>query len=489
MIHDPNSLFPIVVFDKDHNWETLLSLATPHLSPAGLGRLKPILDGACKSVIVEHHYIDKDYRDTFSNFHSKRFNTPRSRCVRLHFFRRAVTADEVLVAPHDDPTYLGYSVVRPTQPNCIGRTFLSHALRLHRDSHLSVCKETVHIMGARFEIEGFPFISQDADATVCAESALWMLLRYYSNRYSWYSEILPFQITNLATNHAGSRVYPSGGLYSWQLAEGLRIQRFSPVVYSKQQFGANFHHLLYTYIESGLPLILAVPQHVVVSYGHRSDYTVAVPAPSAAAPFAYTSLFNRSYVISDDNRFPYQMLNAGGPIDGRDSAYKWDDIEEFIVPLPEKVFLTAEHVQTAIEALLKRADFGIAKKSPLLASKHVVLRLFLTSARSFKRRLKERGMGCPAVETIYRQLPMPHFIWVCEIADSAEYSTDRKVWGEIIWDATRNAYEPDGWIALHYPEWLAVDAGSAFNEDQFFKTFDLPTQNSYSLFRSNLHTL
>jgi hypothetical protein len=72
--------------------------------------------------------------------------------------------------------YLGYSVIRPVKPNCIGRTLLTHARRT----------EAVHLLGRQLEVEGFPFISQDSDATVCAESALWKLLRYYSNRYHLY---------------------------------------------------------------------------------------------------------------------------------------------------------------------------------------------------------------------------------------------------------------------------------------------------------------
>lgn len=61
----------------------------------------------------------------------------------------------------------------------------------------------------------------------------------------------------------------------------------------------------------------------------------------------------------------------------------------------------------------------------------------------------KRGMGHAIVEQVYRHLPMPHFVWVCEIARESEYRTGHKICGEIIWDATRNAYEPDGWIALH----------------------------------------
>jgi len=478
----------------------------------GLDRIKHVLDGKCQSVVIENHYIDKDYRDTFSSFHSKRFATPSSRCVRLHFFSKAVTEEEIVNAGDAvKKSYLGYSVVRPTKPNCIGRTLLTSQLRLHPEAHIRNCTENIVLLGTEFEVEGFPFISQDSDATVCAESALWMIMRYYSNTYRAYPEILPFQITNLAAHHAGGhRVFPSSGLYSWQLAEALRLQKFSPVIYSRKQFGTPFDHLLYTYIESGIPLLITVPSHVVAAFGHQSNY--AAPCPKFNAGFTYTSHFNQSFVINDDNCFPYQMLNKAGKQGRLDSEYPFSKIEEFIVPLPEKVFLTAEQAQTVIETILRDPKTGIQALSPSLTSlsgnggglikklispvvgngNKLLLRLFLTSSRSFKRSIQERGMGHIEVANLYRHLPMPHFIWVCEIANYDEYASEQKILGEVIWDATRNGREPDGWIALHFPEKLVYDAGSAFNNPQSpdsIKTIDLSGQNSYLLYKSNLHTL
>jgi hypothetical protein len=492
MITNQQSIFPIVTFDAADSWDSLLTLVKPELDAKGLKRLKQVLEGKCQCVVVERHYIDKDYRDTFSNFHSKRFNTPSSRCVRLHFFSAPITEQAVAFGDAAaKKAYLGYSVIRPTKPNCVGRTLLSHVLRVNPSAHLSACDEEVHLMGAPLDVQGFPFISQDSDATVCAEAALWMILRYYSNRYPWYSETLPFEITSLTADHAyGMRVCPSGGRNSWQLAEGLRLKRFSPVIYSREEidkrFPGQFDHLLYTYVESGLPLLATVPGHVIVVCGHTSDYTVA--HPGSATQFVYSSHFNRAYVVHDDNEFPYQMLNMDGKKEERDSKFDWKQIEEFIVPLPEKVFLPAEEVKNAIEKVLKDPGVGLAQ-SAALKDKQILLRLFLTSARSFKRRLHDRGMGNDLVEQAYRQMPMPHFVWICEIADYVEYSSSRKVLGEIIWDATRNAHEPDGWIALHLPERLIMDHGSALNKNQDFRPYDLLMHNSYSLFQSNLHTL
>jgi len=177
----------------------------------GMHRLQTALNGHAQSALVEKEYIDKDYRDTFSHFHSKRFVTPPSRCIRIHFLRGLNAAEQLEDPKRLKEVYLGYSVIRPTRPNCIGRTLLKSVCR--SDPNAAVCKapESVFVRGVRLTFDGFPFISQDCDATVCAQSALWMLIRYFSNRYSEYPERRPFEVTRLAEPHVGERLYPSHG--------------------------------------------------------------------------------------------------------------------------------------------------------------------------------------------------------------------------------------------------------------------------------------
>ena len=171
------------------------------------------------------------------------------------------------------------------------------------------------------------------------------------------------------------------------------------------------------------------------------------------------------------------------------SPYDFSQIQEFIVPLPEKVFLSAEEAQGAIENVLRDPDTGFDQLSPSLKGEDLTLRLFLTTGRAFKSKLRERGMGDAEVAALYRQLPLPHFIWICEISVTTEYISDYKIHGEVIWDATRNAHEPNGWLALHYPEILVLDVGSTFNKRQKLAKIPLPKSVSYPLFQSNLNPL
>jgi len=490
MILFEKTFFPVINFDDSHAWEDLITLSREYLDESGLSRLKMALDGRCLSAIVEYEYIDKDYRDTFSNFHAKRFVTPPSRCVRLHFFQNHFSLENFdNTKPfYEGNKYLGYSVIRATRPNAVGRTFLSHTVRHDEESHICLCKEEVHILGEKITVEGFPFISQDSDATVCAESALWTILRYLSNRYASYSETLPFQITELAANYAqGGRVFPSTGLYSWQLAEALRLRSVSPLVYSRREY-PTFDHLLYTYIESGLPLLATVKDHVFVVFGHSSEFSGVV---QERGEWVFSSIFNQSLIVNDDNCFPYQSIwkdyRRGRP--SLRSEYSLKDIDEFIVPLPERVFLPAEAAQAAIENVIS-SEAGFKNSKILSESRDgVICRLFLTTGRAFKTKARERGMGNEQVLKLYHQIPLPHFMWVCEFGIPSEYCQKFEVQGEILWDATRNAHEADGLIALHYPERITFDVGASLNKPQRLSQIELEKHLPYPLFRSNLNPI
>lgn len=463
-----------------------MAVALTHLDQRGLNRISDALQNRVKSIAVERHYIDKDYRDTFTNFHAKKFSTPDSRCLRLHFFDEVIDHNTIRNSAAVQPNYLGYVVVRPTRPNCIGRTLLDPRACGLTNCHLSLCSEEVSLQGTVLNVAGFPFISQDTDVTVCAQSALWMLARYFSNRYRVHPEIYPFRVADLTRDYSIGRVFPSSGLYIWQMAEALRQIGYSPLIYDRSRYGVkgDFEHLMYTYVESGIPILAAFHDHVVVLFGHRSDFESQPPNSANRPPFIFSSHFNREFIGNDDNGFPYQVLGNGQAPGAM--PRKISDVQQFIAGLPEKVFLPAESFQTVVTQILQREDVGSQSLSPSMSrlTNPLILRLFLTTGRSFKKRLTARGMGARSVEEVYRNLPLPHFIWVCEISHTGIYP--ETVLGEIIWDATRNPYEPDGWITLHYPEVLVVDQGSALNGKQNLLTIPITSPNIYPIFENNL---
>ena len=118
---------------------------------------------------------------------------------------------------------------------------------------LSLSPEKITLFGRSLKVKGFPFSGQDTDVTTCAQATLWMLRRYYSNRYSQYAETRPYELAKLAREHLrGDRAFPASGLSDWQMAEMLRGLGFSPVIYAKSKV-ADFRKLLHIYLDSGIP--------------------------------------------------------------------------------------------------------------------------------------------------------------------------------------------------------------------------------------------
>ena len=162
---------------------------TQSFDPKGIAqRLKSEVTGTAKGVLVEHGYVDKDYRSTFYNFYAKKGRHYRTDCVRLHLFDSAVRYDETRTditctdqRPQDH--YFGYIVLRPTIVATLGRSVLSPNIRLGARGRAIQSVHYVNLLGHRLAVWGFPSMAQHVDIAVCAHVACWAILRYYSETF------------------------------------------------------------------------------------------------------------------------------------------------------------------------------------------------------------------------------------------------------------------------------------------------------------------
>src|SRR3954471_18494869 len=113
---DFSGLFPRPVGLVEDSWPPIqLTYLGSYLSQLG-----------CKTVVIEDHYVDREYIDDVALFYSRSLRAYPNYCYRLHFF--ADTFDEgrwrSLVTETDggrrregagslQRSYLGFSVVRP----------------------------------------------------------------------------------------------------------------------------------------------------------------------------------------------------------------------------------------------------------------------------------------------------------------------------------------------------------------------------------------
>ena len=172
-----------------------------------------------------------------------------------------------------------------------------------------------------------------------------------------------------------------------------------------------------------------------------------------------------SLLVNDDNFGPYlEVLSEQG--EGIQSVYaqapELARVSSMVVPLPEGISLLADQFNELVRTLLTDRKYGIKACSPTLhAVENLTLRIYLTTCRNLKQHAPDQQMVEPLVDTAYRLMPLPHYIWVCELHDCSSDWKARCL-GEILWDATCNKHESQGLLELHYPELLLINSLPVF---------------------------
>ena len=122
----------------------------------------------------------------------------------------------------------------------------------------------------------------------------------------------------------------------------------------------------------------------------------------------------QSLAVVDDNHLPYISI----PVSPAGAPYCAEDIDAFIVALPEKVFYPADAVDRLAPALFKLGPVvGLPPKDK------TIIRYFITTGSALRRfvRDQESEFDPKLIQTIMA-LPFAQFIWVVEFATEAEWA-------------------------------------------------------------------
>ncbi len=452
----------LIQLEKDDDWLAFYSACEGYITQRDYKRIYDYLNGTAKTIVIEKDYVDADYRDTYFNFFSRKFAQYPSKTVRANFFNKTIPCEKLFELDRYQDEYIGFIVLKPNRVFTIGRTILDPAKLPFVKGHVCTAEYPVHILGAELTAKGFPYMSQDSDVTVCAHAACWMIFRYFSQRYTRYAEKWPYEVSQLTRDVSRGRLVPSKGLTAFQITEMLSNFGLSPEIYIRDHHKELFDQLLYMYVESGLPVVAAMDRrkHAITILGHLSDYNIAVPTKPVTSDDYLVG-----FLANDDNHLPYHALIKNGP---KPSGGYWSDIEAkeidtFIVPLYEKIHLSAEHIIKLSNAILTHEDFGLYARSALLKNGNIITRSFLTSTKSFKQ--MRRGDSVPfCIGDVYCEMPMPKFIWVCEIS-TPDLFKEGKIVGEILFDSSANPFDRMAFLAIHYPDFLLLNNRDCLTDD------------------------
>ncbi len=441
--------------------ETLISLGGK-LSAWGRDTLAGAIGHAAQTVIVEDNYVCKDYRSLYSGFLAAKFTSRPSRCHRLHFFATPIeNLFEFIKIRQEELNkfYLGYSVIQPMvgdeERSCIGRTVFDPRActgEFESEKYTLRTRFSTQLLGRQMSVKGYPFIAQNTESLVCAHAALWGVCRYLSERYSDYREVYPYDIVSAVGDHEGRRV-PHRGMTYRDYSEILTGVGSHPLILDRPSF-----ETVYSYVESGFPVLLSAGRHVNVAIGHTLNSSecdkssFSIDGRNAVESHVYAD----SLIVMDDNMPPYTRMerNEVTTASTQQEPLRFDgSITSMVVPLPDKVFLTPDYARQWSRKAIGREPYLNAWAHEELPNNYwigpIVARTFLTSSNRFKskkRRFYRNSLGNrpqgdgDSLALQAMRLSLPHFVWITEFA-SAKGFRDGKVFAEFVYDATASRNE------------------------------------------------
>ncbi len=381
--------------------------------------------------------------------------------------------------------FMGACVINPLTTGVIGRTLINPLYVLNPTIlpvYVRLSKFELNVYGKKFYVNAFPYRMQDEETMRCAEVSLLNLLEYYANSYHDYRSVVPSEILENEQKHSHERVLPSRGISYPILTKVLSEFGFSPRLYNLSSIDKyslsqitqedELKRCLHYYIESGIPVALNLlpvgssgSGHSMVCIGHGSPKKALMKRAKRnkwiswenkehCHPLINSADFYESYVVVDDNQPVYQVKPFRHL-----SMYPDMRVENIAVPLYKRMFLDASDAAAIVRSVLHHEQFGIDVWSDKFLNERedVIIRLFMASSRSLKNFRSDTIKNIYAKEA-YVIVPMPRFVWVCELYREREYEK-LKAFGEIVIDATSafgRGNSACSLILMHYPKVIGI---------------------------------
>ncbi len=444
------------------DYDRLVDVLDTEFDPKGIAqRLKTQLTHDAKRVLIEHGYVDKDYRSTFYNFYAKMGRPYRPDCVRLHFFDGTVWYDDARtdvacsdLRPQDH--YFGYIVLRPTIVATLGRSLLSPDVRLGAQGRAIQSIHQVNLLGRRLPIWGFPSMAQHRDIAVCSHVCCWAILRYYSETFPPHREYLLHDITKLAAPSDPGGIVPSLGFNVLEAERVFQAAGCFPLLVGKRNSSSEdaFFSQLLAYLESGFPLFVAIPSdvHAVVIVGYNWKQSAASPQASSSHVWSQVE----TLLTVDDNLLPYATVPLHSPLTQPGAPhYTADSFSSFIVALPDKVYYPAE----AIETFSQRVQRWLTRRRTPDQEPLQLRRYFITTISRLREHARDYQsyLGDSLVD-LMMHLDTAQYVWIIEYCSVAQWEAGQ-VAARAIVDATASSTDES-------PIWLLHDEEVAFVFDR-----------------------
>lgn len=420
----------------------------------------------CKTIVVENHYIDRDYISDVALFYSRSLRAYPNFSQRLHFFKEPFDQNrwrELVVHPTGDDgranlrfledAYLGFSVLRPLPGSPVGRTVVpplgaTTGAGHHREFG-PIREYKVHLASFELRLQGLAFQQQDQGVSACATTALWSSIHTVAPMEAL-AIPTPADITEAASRYllVGGRPLPSEGLTVHQMCEAIRAAGLAPLFVPSIDFASD-RAQLFSYLRSGFAPVLAIQSfaggggHAVCAVGVKTGDVQPQTDPKLNFRDASTSLLG--LYIHDDRLGPYASadlypwtvekgqiktaLRISWP--DADVDVEHDVLSSFVVPVPTKLRLTVTRMR---ELGLRLADMAGLLYPQF--EKKVTLRTKYVKGTTYQSESAGFGLSDEGLYKLTCGTPLSRYVGVIEITAPAGPLFD------LILDATETNANP-----------------------------------------------
>jgi hypothetical protein len=310
-----------------------------------------------QTFLVEYNYVDRDFLEDFAGCYARCFPDYNRKCVRLHFFKLAFTAEEFKIILADlsakapsspdislhslQKSYLGFMVIKPLPQTVIGRTCIATypTEKSNRRHYPIIRKYKVNLFGLDLSIDSLAFQEQDRVAAACATSALWTVFHGTGMQFQ-HSIPSPVEITQKAFSNfplvtrvapLPTQAFPNAGLSAEMMAQAIRDVGLEPYYVDLSDEPEYFlKGQLYAYLKFGIPMvftfdILEIDPEYPERLSVKGRHAVAVTGFSlghsqaqaySSCQFLLTASRIDKIYVHDDQVGPFARMEIDGtPVD------------------------------------------------------------------------------------------------------------------------------------------------------------------------------
>jgi hypothetical protein len=319
--------------------------------------------------VLEDPYLEMEFWDTYSFFHSRSFLGRRKQCWRVHFFRHrrghtGTRAADIISLLSSGVTqtqlarkgfkYLGFTTLRPVRSFSLGRTAIlfdtAQGSRAKEGEDpleatgRSFCKgkaeQFANVCATQLNVATVPFLQQDPVAGMCVTASLWITSQVLASKFELHK--YPYiDISRQATlPTAGASLAPASelaqdftrGLSPVETCAALVKTGALPLLIIPKPFRdnpartrAHLKNQLYTFVESELPVIVFLldpekgSRHAVTAVGHllprvdtleeMKNCTVSHASPQGSHLQYLVSLAVKRFYVHNDAYGPFDRLD------------------------------------------------------------------------------------------------------------------------------------------------------------------------------------